>query len=198
MAPFTLLTAVRAATSDAHDALERRLGISEAHCQVTDYITLLRSTLAVVEPLERDIARHLWPHFDWWAGVAGGDTPLRAHRLRADLHALGAPPLVAPSPDLPPVATAASAFGAAYVLQGSLLGGATIIRFLQANTSVTSAHTSYFRLYGDGLGAAWQRFVSALETFGASATATEWQATIDAARDTFRAFDTALSVECAA
>ncbi len=88
----------------------------------------------------------------------------RTHLARADLRALGASEL---APDL--IRTSARDGPArtdseiAYVLEGSTLGGAYLLKQL-APLGITAAHGgSYLASYADHRGKMWQRFLTTLE-----------------------------------
>lgn len=181
----SLLEAIRNATAEAHAALERQLppgGWTRAQ-----YAGFLRATLAVVDIVEPRIREWL-PDFAV-AGEPGGA------RLRHDLAALGDPGDVAPAPDLPVIATIAAAYGAAYVLQGSMLGGSIIARTLQTNSQIPGGSFTYLRPPGVSIGPVWRAFTMRLDAFGSAATAADHQAAIDAAQRTFAGFAAAISRE---
>ena len=188
----SLLQALRTATGAAHAQVESRLALTGEHCSVTQYAALLRALFAVVEPSEHAIHEYLRDHVDLQRGIVG--LPLsRTERLRQDLDRLGATTDGPPTP-VPVIASAAQAFGAAYVLQGSLLGGAVIARALRARLGLASDTMTYLRLYDDGLGQAWREFTQALEAFGRT-NPSAWPAVINSARATFHAVDSALTME---
>ena len=181
----SLLDAIREATADAHAALERRLppgGWTRAQ-----YAAFLRATLSVVDIVEPRVRQ-------WLPDVHGGAVPGGA-RLRHDLAALGEPDAVAPVPDLPVIDTIAAAFGAAYVLQGSMLGGAIIARTLQLNSQIPGDSFTYLQPPGVSIGPVWRAFALRLDAFGGAASAAEHRAAIDAAQLTFAGFATAVARE---
>lgn len=182
---LSLLAAIRAATADAHAALERQLppgGWSRA-----EYAAFLRATLSVVDIVEPRIRQWL-PDVHGGAGAGGA-------RLRHDLAALGEKDDVAPAPDLPVIDTVAAAYGAAYVLQGSMLGGAIIARTLQPNSQIPGDSFTYLQPPGVSIGPVWRAFTIRLDAFGRGATAADHQAAIDAAQRTFAGFAAAIARE---
>jgi heme oxygenase len=181
----SLLEAIRTATADAHAALERQLppgGWSRAQ-----YAAFLRATLAVVDILEPRIRKWL-PDFPGRGGPGGP-------RLRRDLAALGAHAGGAPVGDLPDIDTIGAAYGAAYVLQGSMLGGSIIARTLQSNSQIPGDSFSYLQPPGVAVGPMWRVFTTRLDEFGSAASAAERQAAIDAAQRTFAGFAAAIARE---
>jgi len=93
---------------------------------------------------------------------------------------------------LPAIASVAAAFGAAYVLQGSLLGGAVIARTLRERLGLAGDAMTYLTMYGDRLGAAWREYCASLDAFG-TAHPGAWDAVIGAADGTFAAVDAAVA-----
>lgn len=184
-AVIPLIARVRAATSDAHVALERRLRLLDDDATLEHYRRFLHATLEVVSPLDGPLTLHLGDLYL----LPGPDT--RVTRLRDDLHSAAAGPAVPCA--LPVVASTAAAFGAGYVLQGSLLGGAVIVRHLSARFGAGAAGTRYLCAYGDALGPAWRRFTHSLDVFGQQASEGERRTVVDTAIQTFEAFGVALS-----
>lgn len=181
----SLLEAIRKATAEAHAALERQLppeGWTRAQ-----YAAFLRATLAVVDIVEPRIRR-------WLPDIHGAAAPGGA-RLRHDLAALGEPHDVAPAADLPNIDTTAAAYGAAYVLQGSMLGGSIIARTLQLNSQIPGGSFTYLQPPGVSIGPVWRAFTMRLDAFGSAASAADHQAAIDAAQRTFVGFAAAIARE---
>jgi len=183
----SLLAEVRAATREAHERVERQLDL-ERHATVERYRAFVRATCAVVRPLEASLTGWLGPVF------AAPEPGSRVDRLIADLSHLGASP-PADATGLLAARSMADAFGAAYVLQGSLLGGAVITRIIRTRLGVEDDGTAYLRLYGDGLSRAWRQFVSALDAFGTQRSDEERREVLTAAARTFDAFAAALERE---
>ena len=115
----------------------------------------------------------------------------RAERIRADLKALNREIVPVAADDRLVVGSPAEAYGVAYVLQGSLLGGAVIARQMGADCRDRPIPTSYLELYGDGLRDAWTRFCQAANSFGRAVGEDERRHVTNAAIGTFRAFDRA-------
>ena len=86
--------------------------------------------------------------------------------LSADLAALRLTPLAVPCP-MPGkvVASAATALGAMYVLEGSTLGGRVIERHCAGPLGVSPTHGgAFYHGYGARTGALWQAFGAVLES----------------------------------
>lgn len=157
----SLLSTLRARTAAAHarldDGLARADGLDAEH-----YAAFLRASLAVVGPLEPALAR--------WLPAAV--TPSRAAALRADLAALtaddamgvGAPLAECASGEssaLPAISSLAAAWGAAYVVEGSALGGMVLAERVEALQGA-AAPVRYLRLRGRATAEHWRTFVAEL------------------------------------
>ncbi|HEX4340827.1 MAG TPA: biliverdin-producing heme oxygenase [Polyangiaceae bacterium] len=151
-----LLLSLREATAPLHERLDR--GVMAALGTVERYATFLTASLAAVEPLESALAA--FTEFP----SAG-----RAARIRADLAALGATGNpVHVSVELP--RTRAAAFGCAYVVEGSALGGVVLAGIVATKLCVPLRATTYLRLREEGTAAEWRRFVERLEDWGREVT----------------------------
>ena len=181
----TLLELLRAATATTHRELEERMPLDDGWSRER-YAAFLRATLAVVDAVEPSIRRLL-------PDQPAGETP-GADRLRHDLTLLHSDADVAPAPGLPRIDTPAAAFGAAYVLQGSMLGGIVIARRLQLDPDIPAGSLTYLRP-SESAGAAWRDFVRRLDAFGAKAEAAERHTAVAAARQVFASFEAAFSRE---
>ncbi len=144
------------------------------------YQRFLRATLAVVATLEPAIAGLL-------PDVAPMESPSRAARVRADLRALGDGAVVA-SLAMPDLGNRAAALAAAYVLEGSMLGGQHVAQALARDLALGDESMTYLRPPGAAIGLRWRTVVTALDAFGTRATAVEWRAAETAANATFDAF----------
>jgi heme oxygenase len=183
---LALREALRASTHSRHEALDRALMPPGTVWTRGRYQRFLRGTLAVVETLEPAIAALL-------PDLAPIDAPARAVRLRRDLRALGADAVV--DPCAPALSGRPAAFGAAYVLEGSMLGGQHVAQALDRDLGLGDAGLTYLRPPGVAIGPRWKTFVATLDAFGAAAAAAEWRAAEAAADATFAAFTAAFRRE---
>lgn len=124
------------------------------------------------------------------AGIAQllDDWPARArrHALLEDLEALGIPaPAPLPPPELP---DPASCWGAAYVLEGSRLGGRILAQRLR---QIDPGAPAGYLEAGD-VARLWPRFLARLET---AAAPDAWPAMLAAAEATFSRFMTGAALE---
>jgi len=182
----TLKDVVRSATREAHQQLEQRLDVERGAWTRSRYESFLRGTLAVVAPTEPLIAQHLRPYFEIGDGLSAATS-----RLRHDLSALGGDPESAAAVRpacLPDISNAAQAFGAAYVLEGSRLGGQVIAEILTKRLAIDDRHLTYLRPPEISIGARWRAFVTSLDAFGRATDLPAWSAVADTATRMFASF----------
>jgi heme oxygenase len=184
---LTLRDALRASTHARHEALDRALMPPGAAWTVASYRRFLRGTLAVIEMLEPAIAVLL-------PDVAPIETPTRVTRLRRDLAAAGDDAVVEPIA-APHLGGRAAALGAAYVLEGSMLGGQHVAQALVRDLALDGSYLTYLCPPGVAIGPRWKAFVAALDAFGATAPASDWRAAEAAAAATFAVFSAAFRRE---
>lgn len=149
VAVTSLLSTLRTRTADAHARLDERLARAGG-LTAQRYPAFLRASLAVIAPLEPALAR-------WLPAVAA---PSRAAALRADLAALAGDAAVAPT-DVPALDSHAAACGAAYVVEGSALGGLVLAERVEA-VHGPAAPTRYLRLRGRATAEHWRSFLAEL------------------------------------
>jgi heme oxygenase len=159
MSPNSLVSELRAATSDLHRELDGSLGLAQGHVTLLSYVAFLRGSLAALDPLEERLRASLT-----------GTPRSRCALLREDLIALGADTTVCSLPEVPSLQSEAAVFGARYVIEGSALGGAVLARSFDASLRLEGEALGYLTLYGSSLGEHWRAFVSELESFGKRAT----------------------------
>jgi heme oxygenase len=173
--PISARFALRSATADAHarlDALFSSFDLADP----ADYGRFLQAQAGAFAPMEAALDA---------AGVTAivPDWPdrRRSHALSADLSGLG---LTEPAPVAVPVLTTEAAIlGALYVLEGSRLGGALLVRTVPDGLPKT--------FLTPGNPAAWRAFVTLLDERLSSSTALE-QAS-GAAASAFQAFASSAS-----
>jgi heme oxygenase (biliverdin-IX-beta and delta-forming) len=153
----SLLDGLRVATRARHAALDASLRLGS----VSHYLEFVQASHAALEQLEPAIAARL-PEALRVRFCTG-----RVAALAADLATLGA----APRPALPPPLLIGedAALGAAYVLEGSSLGGVVIAARVERDLQVRA--TSYLRLHGRDTGARWAAFAAQLALHPQSAQA---------------------------
>ncbi len=144
--PNPLLT-LRAATADAHRRLDENLVVTRPDLTADTYLAFLARMYGIVAPLEDHVAVHV-PLDDW-------DDRRRAWMLRDDLGPLA--DTAARCPYTPAPADPDEALGAAYVLEGSTLGGLHVTGTVEARLG-PGAPTRWFRSHGEEVPARWQAF----------------------------------------
>src|SRR6201999_4065336 len=142
------------------------------------YVGFLHGSLAVLGALEPAIAR--------WLPAAV--TPSRVDRLRDDLRALGADPEIA-APALAVPASFAASLGAAYVIEGSTLGGVVLAERFTAELGLAPGEaTSYLRLRGRDTARHWRGFLDELARADATLDGAARRDACTAAAATFDAY----------
>ena len=183
-----ILARLKAETAARHDALERRLDVFGRLDTLDAYRALLGRFLGFYEPIEeriRLVERH-------------GRLPLslderwKTERLKRDLATLGCSAggiaALPRSADLPPLATAADAFGCLYVLEGATLGGQVIARLLTRHFGLgPDSGGAFFASYGRRVGPMWRELGVALASYTDQAGAHD--AVVRSAHATFAAFE---------
>lgn len=186
-----VLGALRRATAERHDILDRAMPLAAAAPSLADYgahLALLHAWLAAIEA--------------WLAGYDDGPqerallAPIaRAAIIEADLaHPAMPAQLPLPTPAArawPANASAAYRWGVCYVVEGSQLGGAVLFKRLRG---VLAPHPlAYLGADGAAVGARWQHFVALLR-----ASVSAPCAVADACAGACDAFDSLLALMDAA
>jgi heme oxygenase len=158
-----ILEQLRTHTSAAHAALEADVRIERALTSVGEYRDLLQKFLGFHQPMEAKLSFA----FDGGCNGYAPDERLKTQWLRADLEKLGLTTCeISHLPicqELPDTATLGSAFGSAYVIEGSTLGGRHISKLLES--SPQSLPHTFFLSYGPEVGTRWKQFCASLERF---------------------------------
>ena len=193
--------ALREQTRAQHEALEQRVRLMDPDVSLDDYRAYLRAMLGYCEPVEASLAA--LP--GWPAAMPDHAERNKAALIRRDLADLadvdGSEPSSASEasdaarvprcPWIPPIHDVDQAFGAAYVLEGSTLGGQVLSRHLGERLGVTPERgAAFLASYGKDVGPMWRRFCDALERHAAGSERAEAQQVIvAAAAATFTAID---------
>lgn len=158
--PSALLALLRAATGPAHEALGETLGLMRDDIEIAAYARLLERFYG------------FWRNWQPRIAVLLEDEALlaprrRLHLLAADLATLGYSPdalRALPSCPPPPLRDASEALGSLYVMEGSTLGGRTILRHVGDRLGLDgSAGCAYFAGYGRATGPMWHSFLLRLD-----------------------------------
>lgn len=182
LARSSILSDVRRATSGAHAALDQALALSTESITFARYEAFLLGTERIVRRVEPLVATVV-------PRVRDTDRlgSLRSACIERDLARMGRVP---PScrAELPPAPVPApEAWGIAYVLEGSALGGLVLAARVERALGLDMGDgTSFLRLRGKGTGAYWGAFLAAFEAFGEAALPAEHARTCAAAEQLFR------------
>jgi len=169
-------------TALTHQALEQRMmALIHQIRSGEDYASFLRLMYGYYATVEDRIA-------DFVGNRPPRDFKKRrkADRLLWDINQFSTPGTMDLCQDLPVVHSYASALGAMYVLEGSVLGGKIIARMIKGQLDAQeSPGYSFFLGYGEDTGAMWQAFKEDLEQ---PFDDQEKEEVIQAAADTFVRF----------
>jgi heme oxygenase len=181
----TLPERLKEQTRPLHEATEQLLYINELRngtLSAAAYVHLLNTHLTYHRALEEAIDR--FPEFF-------ADYKLAARRkagwLAADLTQLEKP-LPTPMPELFAGWLPVELLGAAYVSEGSMLGGKFVWQLLLQNPAVLPMLTDarFYQGYGKDTGRLWKDFLTFLQEQGEAQADT----VVDAARRAFQAYQT--------
>jgi heme oxygenase len=151
------MRALKQATAEHHERLERRVDIQARVGSRDAYRDLLERFYGFYRPLERRLEPFGLP--------VEPKLPL----LVADLAELGADPDELPlAARVPDVRSERDALGVLYVLEGATLGGAVIAKLARRELGVTAA---FFGAYGRDKARRWREFGAVVERHGAAASA---------------------------
>jgi heme oxygenase len=169
---------LREQTREQHDQLEAGNSLPRT---TTEYVTQLAMFFGFIEPWERALA-HTLPD----------DDPIRRGRSKSswleqdlEFHGVDAAQRerLPRTSRLPSISSRAEILGAAYVLEGSTLGGQVISRHLEKTLGLSNGEGyRYFSSYGPQVGLQWRAFRD--ELLRASSPAND-PVIIHAARETF-------------
>jgi heme oxygenase len=149
-----ILARLKSRTARLHDEIEGAVDVFRPGFGAEDYRALLARFLGFYEPLEDRLAHVADPDFRTFF-----EPRRKAGLLREDLRALGLDPsAIEHLPrchDLPSCRGLADALGIAYVVEGATLGGKLVAGHVERTIG---AGASFFRPYGERLGAMWEEF----------------------------------------
>lgn len=175
-----LLERLRAETRPLHEQTEQLFyteALQNGTLSVDEYIHLLRTHFVFHQALEEAISRHS----DFFRNYAL-ETRRKTPWLLADLKNLN----VVPAPRMPELFAGWSPvelLGAAYVGEGSMLGGTVIWKLLQKNEAIFPplANAQFYKGYGPSTGSYWRNFGAFLTKQGAQ----QPDNVVDAAKQAF-------------
>jgi heme oxygenase len=152
--PRSTIDLLRARTAEHHHALESGLDIQNRLSKAATRGPLM----AGYHALHRETAAALRPHLRDMPDLAFSPH-IRARETPGDT---GAPGHALVNPVVPAIGTKAEALGALYVLEGSTLGGRTILRALRSQ-GVSTDGLDFLDPYGKDAGVNWRTFLRVLE-----------------------------------
>lgn len=167
---------LRDATLDHHREAERHVRVLDADATVATYARFLSRMFGFHAAIESAFANHEALARSGFDALARRKQPL----LAADLRALGLDPDLLDRAPLPDLAPLSRALGAAYVIEGSTLGGA----FIRARLAL-DVPMRFLDGYGASTGAMWKLFAAICDRELATDLARSEAAS--AARETFTA-----------
>ena len=160
-----VLSRLRAATSLAHERLERRIDIFDAMAAADGRARLARRFFDFHASAEAALA----PRLTALDGLEF-ERRRRSRRISDDLARIGAPAEPAAVAPPPPPASTAEALGFLYVLEGSSLGG-RVIRRQAERRGLSLEGLGFLDPYGPATGEMWRRFLAVLCAHCADAAA---------------------------
>lgn len=179
---------LRDQTADAHSAAERAVMRALSPLGEASYGAYLQSVHRLFAALEAP----LWAACS--ALVPDAAARGKAPWLREDLAALELPETLEPEVVLPAWREPLEALGAAYVLEGSTLGGPVLLGRVRAAGALPNGGDRGARFltgYGSRNAAMWQAFRGALQAAGEGAA--DWAALRSGALAMFRAYEAAVT-----
>ena len=178
----TLRSLLRDATAAEHARLDSRLGALDL-CKAADYRIFLEINAAALLPLEQALVRagvrDVLP--DW-------DDRARTEAILRDLLRLGGTPRLLDTPDLP---DRSAVLGTLYVLEGSRLGAAYLLRKVRQCSDPIVAGNTAFLSHGAGR-PLWPSFLAVLENHADDLVDDE--AVVEPARRAFSLFQQAAAL----
>jgi heme oxygenase len=160
-APRDILARLKQETAPEHSAIEAATGVMNPRLRLSDYRSYLERTLGFYAPVEARLAE-----LGVWEAL-GLDPAARqkVELLDRDITLLGGQKSLVTLCSAPPqLGSLGEAAGAAYVLEGSTLGGRVISRHVQGCLGPHMPRR-FLECYGAKTGENWQTFRGALSRF---------------------------------
>jgi heme oxygenase len=157
---MSALAALREATWASHQRLEKRIDFKSRVASRDAYRAHLEQMWGFYAALEPRLAAGLGE-----AALADLDARRKLPLLERDLQALGADTARLPRCTAVPTCNdAASALGAAYVLEGATLGGRTLMPLVESRLGLTPERgAAFLASYGAAVDSMWRAFGAVLE-----------------------------------
>jgi heme oxygenase len=147
---------LRASTAMHHQGLENDLQIQKRLSEAGTRSPLIAGYLAFYQETERALRPHLadMPDLAFFSRFHSRQIPAKAELPRRGTLSV--------NPVFPAIGTTAEALGAFYVVEGSSLGGKTILKALRSQ-GVSTDDLDFLDPYGSESGARWRSFLNVLE-----------------------------------
>lgn len=180
-----IMAKLKEATKHQHDSLESAVSVMDQMFTRTDYIALLTKFYGFYSAIEPKLREYDLSEF----GIEVGER-MKTEMLKSDLENLGANISDDNDPNaIPTIDSAASAFGAMYVLEGATLGGQVITRHLKQHLALdTTNGGSFFNSYGANVGPMWKAFCAAATEFSEKNDGKMDDVMVETAQATFQSF----------
>src|SRR5688500_19043717 len=153
------LAALRERTHEAHEEIERALALASPCAGREEYARYVAALWGWMKPAEPVLWCARWP-----ASIDAGARAMKTSWLETDIAAARAGGLLGPDIEVSdPLQgrSRAARFGQAYVIEGSMLGGAMLLRRLGARLAPWPVR--YLHGYGAEVGRYWRAFLAALD-----------------------------------
>lgn len=176
----TLAAHLKHDTQTAHQQLEKKLVMHMKQVRTTaDYVRLLGLFYSYYQALENNMQPYL--------NIPDAIERRKSDAILADIGALGGElPVISNEVPQPEVKSYAQALGAAYVLEGSTLGGIIIAKMISKQLGIpATAGFSFFNGYGEATTEMWSKF----RTFLNALPTAQHSAATEAAKNTFLTFN---------
>lgn len=173
---------IKQETRKAHQELEKKVISRLKRMEnAEDYGKLLANFYSYFRALEQETAKFISTEI-----LPDIADRRKSERLLHDLETTGHPVSALPARvTIPAIKDHASAMGALYVMEGSVMGGPIIVQMLEKQCGIREG-ISFFSGYGAETPAMWDAFKKAMNSLAASENAA--QTMIDTANETFRHF----------
>jgi len=172
---------IKEATKQAHQELEKTVVLQlKSVRSEADYARVLKNFYAYFREVEQAVAPYI--HSETLPDIA---ERRNSSYLKKDIEELGSDVSELPLAFAPEIKNLCQAFGALYVLEGSIMGGPYIVQMLQKYGMDKGFH--FFSGYGAESGKMWQAFTQVLNAI--PQTEEEEQSMIQAADETFKRFE---------
>ncbi|HMR18953.1 MAG TPA: biliverdin-producing heme oxygenase [Sphingobacterium sp.] len=180
-------TKIKEATKQAHQELEKTVVLQLKNVRSeADYARVLKNFYAYFHAVEQAVAPYI--HSKTLPDIT---ERRNSSYIKKDIEELGSDISELPAAHAPEINNLSQAFGALYVLEGSIMGGSYIVQMLQKYGM--SKGFNFFSGYGAESGKMWQAFTQVMNAV--PQTEEDEQQMIQTADETFKRFGNVFVVE---